>query len=158
MRRAVLLLLVLLAGCEPAPDFSPPAREEGQVALDEAGILDEGVAERLREMAADGRDVVALTYETEEASRGEASRAGRLLIEEWGADIVLVAVARPGDFTSAEDERERFFGMEAADTYDIPRDLREQIVEGRVPPVAGENDWPGAFRLALDELDSGLEP
>lgn len=150
---AVLLAAALLAGCEPAVDLEIPAREPGQVVLDEAGILDGEVERRLRAL---DRDVVALTYESEQAGRGEANRAGRLLLEEWDADIVLVAVARPGDFASAAEDRERFFGLEAADSYDVPRGLREQIVESLVPPVAGDNDWAAAFTIAADELGARL--
>jgi hypothetical protein len=153
---AVLSAAALLAGCEPAVDLSVPPREPGQVALDRAAILDANVEQRLRAFGADGIDVVALTYESEQAGRGEANRAGKLLLREWGADIALVAVARPGDFASGAAQRERFFGLEAADAYDVPRGLREDIVETLVPPVAGENDWSQAFIVALDQLHEGL--
>lgn len=153
---AVVLAALLLAACEPAVDVAIPEREPGQVLLDQAGILDERVEQRLRAFGEQGRDVVALTYETEQVTRGEASRAGRELVEAWGADVALVAVSRPGDFASTDTStRERVFGLEAADAYDISRDLREQIVETLVPPVAGENDWPGVFLLALDRLETG---
>lgn len=152
-RVAVAAAALLLAGCEPAVDLAVPAREPGQVALDRADILSAEVERRLRELGEQGRDVVAVTYETEQAGRGEASRAGRLLLERWDADVALVAVAEPGDFAStATDQRQRYFGLEAADTYAIPRRQREQIVETLVPPIAGENDWDGAFLTALDEL------
>ncbi len=157
MRSVVLAAaLALLAGCEPAVDLAVPAREPGQVVLDQAGILDADVEQRLRAFGEQGLDVVALTYESEQAGRGEANRAGRLLLGAWDADIALVAVARPGDFTSAAEDRERFFGLEAADSYDVSRGLREQIVETLVPPIAGENDWSQAFTVALDELRQGL--
>lgn len=151
---AAVAAALLLVACEPAVDLEIPERAAGQVLLDQAGILDPRVEERLRAAGEGGRDVVALTYETEQATRGEATRAGRALLEAWDADIALVAVARPGDFASTDpDRRERVFGLEAADTYAVPRDLREQIVETLAPPIAGDNDWPGVFLLAVDELE-----
>lgn len=148
--------LAFVAGCEPAVDLTVPPRAPGQVTLDKADILDAGIDRRLRAFTEDGFDVVALTYESDQAGRGEANRAGRLLLGEWNADIVLIAVAQPGDFASADPERERFFGLEAADSYDVPRGLREQITETLVPPIASENEWTEAFAVALDELREGL--
>lgn len=161
MRRRVGLLLVLLAaaGCgEPAVDFALPPRTEGQVLLDDAGILSEQVERGLRAASEQGVDVVGLTYETEQANRGEANRAGQRVIADWGADVVLVAVARPGDFASTVDDREdpadrqRAFGLEAADPYAVSRDVRERIAEVVVPEYARDNEWDAAFLAALDEL------
>lgn len=154
---AAVVAATLTAGCEPAVDLAVPEREPGQVVLDQAEILDAGVERRLRALDVGGRDVVALTFESEQAGRGEANRAGKLLLDSWDADIVLVAVARPGDFASVEQQdRQRFFGLEAADSYAVPRGLREEIVEGLVPPIAEENDWSAAFTSALDHLQRGL--
>jgi hypothetical protein len=152
---AAAVAAVLLAGCEPAVDLALPPREPDQVVLDQADILSDAVEQRLRALGSQGRDVVALTYETEQAGRGEASRAARLLLERWDADVALVAVARPGDFTSTADGRDRFFGLDAADTRAIPRARREEIVESLVPPIAGRNNWDGAFLAALDHLAEG---
>ncbi len=105
---------------------------------------------------------MALTYESEQASRGEASRAGQLLIERWGADLALVAVARPGDFESTvvdredPEDRRRYFGVEPADPFAVSGDLRERVVEGTVPPIAAENRWGDVFRTAVEELRQGL--
>lgn len=159
----VALVLTVVACGEPAVDLEVPAREPGQVVLDQAGILGDGRVEAaLREFQAQGRDVVAVTYETEQANRGEANRAARLVLDEWGADIALVAVARPGDFTSTvvdredPEDRQRFFGLEAADAYAVPRSTRERIVESLVGPHAERNDWPAVFTVAVDELERSL--
>ncbi len=163
MRRAaaVALVAVLAAGCgEPPVDLALPEREPGQVLLDAAGILSPDVEERLRAASAEGTDVVGITYETEQVSRGEANRAGQMVIADWGADIVLVAVARPGDFASTVDDREdpadrqRAFGLEAANPYAVPRDVREEIAEVIVPELAARNDWDAVFTAALDELEA----
>jgi hypothetical protein len=164
MTLAVLVTLVglLLPACgEPPVDLDVPRRASGQVVLDQAGILDEAEIEKhLR--AFEERDVVALTFETEQASRGEARRAGQLLVREWDADVVLVAVARQGDFDSTivdrEDprDRQRFFGIEPADTFDVPGGLREEIVEETVPPIAADNDWQQVFVTAAQDLRDGL--
>lgn len=164
-RRLVALVAVavlLLSGCgEPPVDLDVPNRGPDQAVLDRAGILDTPeIEERLR--AFDDRDVVALTYETEQASRGEAQRAGQLLVREWDADVVLVAVARPGDFFSMvvdrEDprDRQRFFGIEPADNFEVPGSVREEIVEGTIPPIAAENDWQQVFVTAAEDLRKRL--
>jgi len=73
-------------------------------------------------------------------------------------------VARPGDFTSEvvdpEDPatRERFFGIEPADTFAVPGDLREEIVEVTIPPIAARNDWDAVFTTAAEDLAEGLAP
>lgn len=154
----VAALLVLAACGEPAVDLSVPARDPGQHVLDAAGILEgTAVAERLAALEDAGLDVVAVTYETPRAGLGEGRRAGQLLIEEWGADIALVAVADPGDFTSTDVEaRRRFFGLEPSDTVVVPRSLRERIAEERAPPLAEANDWPGVFTMAIDEIEQEL--
>jgi len=154
-----VVVLALAGGCgEPPVDFALPQRAEGQVLLDDAGILSEQVEQGLRAASEYGVDVVGLTYETEQANRGEANRAGQRVIADWDADVVLVAVARPGDFASTLDDREdpadrrRAFGLEAADPYAVPRDVRERIAEVVVPEHAQDNDWDAAFLAALDEL------
>lgn len=153
--------LLLLAGCgEPAVDLHPPAREPGQQVLDEAGILEgSDIASRLDALAEKGLDVVAVTYETPQAGLGENRRAGQLMVDEWDADIALVAVAAPGDFTSTDaEDRSRFFGLESADQFAVPRGLRERIAEELAPPLAAENDWQAVFVMAIDEIERELAP
>jgi len=155
----LVAVLLVLAGCgEPAVDLDPPARQPGQHVLDEAGLLEgSDVPNRLSSLAEAGLDVVAVTYETPQASLGESRRAGQLLVEQWDADIALVAVAAPGDFTSTDAEtRSRFFGLESADQFAVPRGLRERIAEERAPPLAADNDWPGVFTMAIDEIEREL--
>lgn len=153
--------LLLVAGCgEPAVDLDPPAREPGEHVLDEAGLLEgSDVASRLATLAENGLDVVAVTYETPRAGLGENRRAGQLMVAEWGADIALVAVAAPGDFTGTDTEtRSRFFGLESADQFAVPRGLRERIAEELAPPLAAENDWHAVFSMAIDEIERELAP
>lgn len=157
---AVLAMAVLaMSGCgEPDVDLDLPGRAPDQHVLDTAGILDgTDVQERLDALADEGLDIVAVTYETPRASLGESRRAGQLVVEEWGADIALVAVAAPGDFTSTDDQtRERFFGLEPAGTVTVPRGLRERVAEERAPLLAEVNDWPGVFAMAIDEIEREL--
>ncbi len=163
---AAVLAAVLLGGCgEPPVDLDLPPRAEGQTVLDHGDVLDDAAVDAALGGLLDlGYDAVAVTYETEQAGRGEAARAGRLVVERWGADLVLVAVARPGDFTSEvvdpEDPaaRERFFGIEPADTFAVPGDLREEIVEVTIPPIAAGNDWDAVFTTAAADLAEGLAP
>lgn len=158
------LAVVLLAACgEPAVDLEIPARDASEDVLDTSDLLDDGIAARLEEFeAVTGLDAVALTYESEQASRGEASRAGRLLVERWGADLALVAVARPGDFASTvvdrdnPEDRARYFGVEPADPFAVPGDLRERVVEEIVPPIAADNRWDDVFATAVEELQLGI--
>jgi hypothetical protein len=158
---AVLLLpplLAVAAGCaEPGVALEVPDRAPGQRVLDPAGILDDAVAARL-DTAADKAevDVVALAFTDEAASLGQADRGGRRLLEAWDADVVLVAVARPGDFASRDDDRRRFFGVFSADRFAVPRGLREDILEEVVPSLAARNRWPAAFIAAADALATGL--
>lgn len=155
------MALVVAPGCgEPAVDLDPPAREAGQHVLDEAGILPgSDIPDRLATLAERGLDVIAVTYETPQVGHGESRRAGQLMVEEWGADIALVAVAAPGDFTSTDPgSRSRFFGLESADQFAVPRGLRERIAEELAPPIAAENDWPGVFSMAIDEIERELAP
>jgi hypothetical protein len=150
-------LLAAAAACgEPEPDLEVPPRQAGQQVVDHAGILaGSGVEERLGGLPA---DVVAVAYESPDASRGHADRAGRLLLDAWEAEVAVVAVARPGDFTSTdEDARERFFGVVATDVRLVSRAARERIVDEVVPPLAARNDWAGAFHAALDELEADLQ-
>jgi hypothetical protein len=160
MARALLLLavVVLLAGCgEPPVDLDVPRRGPDQHIVDEAGILDASVEERLAELSeTSGFDVVAVAFTDERSSLGQADRGGRMLLREWGADIVLVAVARPDDFTSTEPERSRFFGVFAADRFDVSRDLRERIIFDAVQLLAAENEWVQAFHAAIAELEAEL--
>lgn len=160
---ALLALLAVaalaVAGCgEPAVDLELPDRGSGQHVLDTAGLLDGAdVERRLAALADAGLDVVAVTYQTPRAGLGENRRAGQLVVEEWGADIALVAVAAPGDFTSTDrGVRRRFFGMEPADTFAVPRGLRERVAEERAPPLAEANDWPAVFAMAIDEIEREL--
>ena len=159
MRRVlgVVAAAVLLASCgEPAADVRIPDRGEGQVVLDQADILeDESVVETLTALG--GRDVVALTFLSPQAGMGEADRAGRQLLAQWDADIALVAVAPEGDFASADVEnRERYFGLVAADAYDVPRGLREEIVEQLAPAIAADNEWTRLFVTAAQQLREAL--
>jgi hypothetical protein len=160
MARALLLLAVvgLLAGCgEPPVDLDVPRRGPDQHVVDEAGILDASVEERLAELSeTSGYDVVAVAFTDERSSLGQADRGGRMVLREWGADIVLVAVARPDDFTSVEPERNRFFGVFAADRFDVSRDLRERIIFDAVQLLAAENEWVQAFHAAIAELEAEL--
>ena len=155
MRSGVLLLVVLMTACgEPAVDVEISAREERQHVLDQAGILDaEALEQRLDTAQEDaGLDIVALTYESEQANCGEAYRAAREFVRTWEADVALVAVADPGDFTSTEQTRQRCLGVQPLDDRGIPGDLREQIAEELVPPKAADNDWDGAFAVAVEAL------
>lgn len=158
-RLAALLALCALTACaEPVVDLDVPDREAGQHVLDRAGLLNgTDVPDRLAQLAEAGLDVVAVTYETDQASLGEGSRAGQLVVAEWDADVALVAVAAPGDFTNPDpDTRDRFFGLESADRYALSRSLRERIAEERAPPLAARNDWPAVFSMAIDELEAEL--
>ena len=155
MRKTLLALALtgLVACGEPAVDLTLPERPPGEHVLDEAGILDKGqLHDRLSQLEQSGMDVVALTFETEQASCGEAFRAGSLFVQRWDADVALVAVAKPGDFTATEDSRVRCLGVQPRDTRAVPGDLRERIAEELVPPFAAENDWTGAFIVAIDAL------
>lgn len=159
MRLCLLLgsLALVLVGCgEPAIDVELPDRDGTHVA-DLAGILDaEALDDRLQAIAADGLDVVALTYTTAQANCGEAFRAGREFATTWGADVALVAVARPGDFEATGSDRQRCLGLRPLDDFAVPGGLREEIAEGLVPPIAAENDWDGAFMVAADRLAEEL--
>lgn len=152
MRRWVLVCAVVLAACgEPPVDVTIPDREEGQHVLDLADVLDEQALQS-RLAQTQGVDVVALTYETEQASCGEAFRAAREFVQAWEADIALVAVARPGDFASSEEQRQRCLGVQPLEGRSVPAGLREQIAEELIPPRAAVNDWDGAFAVAVDAL------
>ncbi|MBA2529853.1 MAG: hypothetical protein H0V19_07835 [Euzebyales bacterium] len=155
-RRALLaaVLAGLLLGCgEPPVDVAIPAREPGEHVLDQAGILaGSALPERLEALAADGLDVVALTYETEQAGCGEAFRAGGELTAAWDADVALVAVARPGDFEASGQARQRCLGVRPRDERAVPGALRQRIAEEIVPRFARRNDWRGAFEMAADVL------
>lgn len=155
MRRWVLAALLLLGACgEPEVDFAMPPREPGQHVLDSAGILDaQALESRLAEVAEGGTDIVALTYETQAATCGEAFRAAREFVRTWNADVALVAVARPGDFASDDPQRQRCLGVQPLDDRALPAALRERIAEELIPPEAADNDWGGAFSVAVDALE-----
>ena len=154
MRKGLLLLAVMLAACgEPAVDVDIAPRDGGRHVADQAGILDaEALEQRLADAEDEGLDIVALTYESEQANCGEAYRAAREFVRTWEADVALVAVAKPGDFESSEQTRQRCLGVQPLDDRGLPGDLREQIAEELVPPKAGANDWDGAFAVAVDAL------
>jgi hypothetical protein len=153
---AALLALLLVACGEEDPDIAVPPRDDGQVLLDEAGILGERVAEALRDI--EGWDVVAVAYETPQANAGEAHRAGQVVVDAWDADIVLVAVARPGDFASEDVQaRRRFFGATPANVRVVPAGLREELADEVVPPLAAGNEWEAAFEAAAARLAEELQ-
>jgi hypothetical protein len=162
MRRCLvaLTLVVLAAGCgEPESDLALPERGQGQQVLDQAEVLEEGSAleSQLDGLRQRGHDVVAVTFESPEASAGHADRSGRMVLEEWGADVVLIAVAVPGDFTSTEGEtRRRFFGVVPADRFLVSGDTREMIVEDLAPPLAADNDWDAVFDVAVEAISQEL--
>lgn len=159
MRRwaAVVAAALLVAACgEPPISVDLPQRDDGQHVADLAGVFDDTQARdlqgRLRAAAADGTDIVALTYEAEGATCGEAYRAATQFVRAWEADIALVAVARPGDFTATAQQRRRCLGVQPRDDRAVPGDLREQIAEEIVPPLTQDNDWNGAFVAAVEAL------
>lgn len=153
-RACLLFVAALLVACgEPGVDVDFPARAQGQVMLDEAAVLGDAVRARAADMPA---DVVVLTFESPDASLGHADRAGRALLDAWDADVALVAVAAPGDFTSAAEGRQRFFGVVSADVRAVSRGARERIAEDVVPPLAAQNDWKAVFLAALDEVEEDL--
>lgn len=161
MRDAVVRLLAVVAvlglfACEPETIDVPP-RDQGQVVLDRAGILDvSDVEERLAALG-DEVDAVAVTFETADVTVGDLDRAGEQVVEAWGVDVVVAAAAEPGDFESTDaGDRRRVFGLHAPDRFAVPRGLRERVVEEVVPPYAAENNWTGAFAAAVDELRQQL--
>ncbi|MEE8602275.1 TPM domain-containing protein [Euzebya tangerina] len=149
-------LAVLVAGCgEPPVDVSILDRS-GYV-QDQADVLDQSALEsRLADIGERGLDIVVLTYETEQANCGEAFRAGLEFVQAWEADVALVAVARPGDFTSTEEDRERCLGVRPVDDFAVSAGLREEIAEDLVPPIAADNNWDEAFEVAIDRLAEEL--
>lgn len=151
---AAAVAAVAVAGCgEPAIDVAIPERTPGAHVADLAGILDAtALGSQLAAIEQRGLDVVALTYETPQANCGEAFRAGLELATAWEADVALVAVARPGDFTSTADDRERCLGLRPVDDFAVGRGTREEIAEVLVPPIAAENDWDRAFAVAAETL------
>lgn len=152
---AAALTLASVACSEPATDVTIPART-GHVA-DLAGILDvQALEAQLARIEAAGLDVVALTYETDQANCGEAFRAGLEMVTAWEADVALVAVARPGDFSSTADDRERCLGLRPLDDFAVGRGLREEVAEVLVPPLAADNRWADAFAVAADTLALAL--
>lgn len=159
MRSLLLVVaatLALTACGEPEVDVVLPEREDGQHVADLAEILDDEVAATValvEEM--EDLDIAVLTYETPQASCGEAFRAGNELVDAWDADVAVVLVARPGDFTSTDDNRERCLGVQPRDDDLVDGDLREQIAEEIVPPLAAGNDWDGAVLAAVSAMTGG---
>ena len=154
MRRAFVGLAFLVVACgEPPVAVDIPPRDHGQQVLDLAGVLDQEVAARLREIRdRRGLDVVALTYETDAANCGEAFRAGNEFVRRWEAEVAIVAVAEPGGFGEPAGERDACFGVQPRDEFAVPGSLREEIVEGLAPPLTRENRWTDAFVTAADRL------
>ena len=161
MRRAVGLAafaaLATLTGCgEPPVDVAIPQRQPGEHVVDQAGVFSaterRHLHDRLADVAESGPDIVALTFETAAANCGEAYRAAKDFVERWEADIAVVAVAAPGDFTATETDRKRCLGVQPLDDRAVPAGLREEIAEELVPPKAADNDWAGAFEVAVDAL------
>lgn len=155
---AALLVAGLVACGEPAVPLAVPDRGAEQHVLDLAGVLDEAeLARPLARLVRLGWDPVLVTFEADDASLGLADRAGRKVLDAWGADLVLVAVAEPGDFRSDAENRRRFFGLVAREVHDVPRGLRERVAEQLVPPLASENAWTEAFAVAMRALAEGLD-
>ena len=140
---------------EPEVAFDPPERDGARV-HDPDDVVDvAAVTERLEELEATADvDVVAVLWEDEQASQGQAFRGGQELLEAWDADAALSAVAIPGGFADAQAGR-RYFGVEG-DRFVIERDLRERIVDDVVPEPAADDDWTGAFLAAIDALADDL--
>lgn len=155
-RAAVFAIAVVLAACgEPAISVEIPERPKGEYVADLAHVLGTRAREvnlRLTELSSEGPDIVALTYETEQAGCGEAYRAAREFVREWDADIALVAVAKPGDFGSTDTDRTRCMGVQPRDERAVSAGLREEIAETIVPPKTSKNDWAGAFLAAAEAL------
>lgn len=154
----VLAALVLAACGEPEVDLDVPDRAEGQRLLDVADVMDDSVEEALAQAAAaTDLDIVALAFEDERASLGQADRGGSTLLAAWDADVVVVVVGFPGDLTADDPEaRARYFGV-YGDRFDVPRSVREQINDEVVAPLAADNDWTGAFTAAAETLAVELE-
>jgi hypothetical protein len=154
---AALLIMLLTACGEPPVALDVPPRGPDQHILDTVGVVDAALEADLRALSASsGLDVVALAFEDKRTSLGQADRGGKLLLREWDADIVLVAVAAPGDFGSTEADRRRFFGVFASDRFAVSRSLRERIIFERVQLLAADNAWADAFAAAADELATEL--
>jgi uncharacterized membrane protein YgcG len=160
MRKALLLLVAVLAlaACgEPEVDLTVPTRGADQHVLDEVGVLDAALEERLAAVSREsGYDVVALAFEDERASLGQADRGGRALLRGWDADVVLVVVGMPGDLTSEAEQRARYFGVFATDRFAVTRGLRERIIDDAVAGPAADNRWAEAYHAAVDELEAAF--
>lgn len=148
------VILILLAGCgEPTIDVDLPQRAGTERVADLAGILNADALEaRLEQAAQEGTDIVVLTYESEQAGCGEAYRAAQEFVMKWAANVALVAVAEPGDFKAEAEPRERCFGLQPSASTEVSGGLRERIAEELVPPKTADNDWDGAFAVAVDAL------
>lgn len=157
---ALAALALGLAACgEPPVPLDVPARGFDQSVLDLAGVVDEddpALVRALTELRELGWDPVLVAFQADGANMGMADRAGRKVLDAWHADLALVAVAEPRQFTSTDADRRRYFGLFARDVREVPRGVRERVVEELVPPVAARNDWTAAFALALRELAGTL--
>lgn len=140
---------------EPSVGVELPARD-GQHLHDAAGVVDaDAVEQRLAALErSEGVDAVAVVWEDEQASLGQAARGATQILDAWQADVALSAVAHPGAFTDQQAGR-RFFGVEG-DRFEVGSGLRERIVEDVVPAPAGENDWTAALLAAIDEIEAEL--
>ncbi len=140
---------------EPSVDVELPARD-GQHLHDAAGVVDaDAVEQRLAALErSEGVDAVAVVWEDEEASLGQAARGATRALDAWQADVALSAVAHPGAFTDQQAGR-RYFGVEG-DRFEVGSGLRERIVEDVVPGPAGDNDWTAALLAAIDEIEAEL--
>lgn len=140
---------------EPSVGVELPARE-GQHLHDAAGVVDaDAVEQRLAALERrEGIDAVAVVWEDQEASLGQAARGATQILDAWQADVALSAVAHPGAFTDQQAGR-RFFGVEG-DRLEVGSGLRERIVEDVVPEPAGDNDWTAALLAAIDEIEAEL--
>ncbi|QBI21619.1 hypothetical protein ER308_19985 [Egibacter rhizosphaerae] len=155
----VAFVAVLFSGNEPDPDLAVSEREGDARVVDPAGVLDgDAVGEAFARLDEAGWDGVALAFESEQANQGEAQRSGRLLLEEWDVDLVVVAVARPGDFEVGPNGGRRAVGVEARNAREVPGELRERISDEVMAPHAEENAWTAAFVEAAEALEAELEP
>lgn len=147
------LALTLTACGEPPLAIDLPARD-GHV-TDLAGILDaEAIEAALADYAADGVDIVVLTYTTEGANCGEAFRAGREVVAAWDADVAMVAVAEPDGF--ADVDAERCAGVQPRDDFALGRGTREEITEVLWPPLIEDNAWSEVVAVGAEELFAAL--
>jgi len=154
---AAVIAAAALVGCgEPAIAIDIPQRDEDAHVADVAMILSPDVEQTVAKASADSDlDIAVLTYETPQASCGEAFRAGAELVQAWSADVAVVAVARPGDFSATGDTRERCVGVRPRDEALVSGGLRERIATEVVPPLAASNRWDDAIEAAVSAIAQG---